>query len=201
MYRKIIIALVFTVVAKTSSAQFVKLNNGILFSSFNSNLSVLGDKVSSHSISLGADYLNNRWFYLSTEVGYMKLGGQESNPNIQEFAHIIEKKNYIHLNTTFRIYKELSRLRVFIGLGPHINILTGSEKFTTPMYHDYYNLKSYGGAKGEMGVTHDFSNFRIGIVGSYMKSVTEAGSSSAMTLSNNSFEGKLSIGYLLNQKK
>lgn len=194
MSKKAVLMILFLLISKVLIAQHLKLDNSILVTSYTNNkdLPILHDKLSVHSISLGADYLDKKWFYLSSQLGYFKIGGKENYYEIEP-----QKSSYIHLNTTFRIYKEYTDLVFFIGAGPYLNILTGSKKFETLDYRDYYDKKTYVGGKGEIGVTCDINRFRIGIIGNYMLSVTPTASSTGLNLKNNNLGGSISIGYLL----
>lgn len=201
MKKTIFIIIVLLFIGKSVVlAQHIKIDNGILFSSYDNskNLPILYDKVRTYSVNLGADYFEKKWFYLSSQVGYTKLGGKEENPFLaDELKHVKESKNYLHMNTTFRAFKEISGLKIFVGLGPYLNILTGSKKFQSSIYHDFYDLKTYAGGKGEVGITHDINKFRIGLIGTYMLNLTPVASSVALDLRNNNFGAVVSIGYLL----
>lgn len=115
MSKKAVLMTIFLLISKILIAQHIKLDNSILVTSYTNNkdLPILHDKLSVHSISLGADYVDKKWFYLSSQLGYLKIGGKENYYEIE-----LQKSSYIHLNTTFRIYKEYTDLVFFIGAGP-----------------------------------------------------------------------------------
>lgn len=200
--KKIISLLILILIFQKSVvySQHIKVDNGILFSSYDNskNLPILYDKVATYSVSLGADYLEKKWYYLSSQIGYTKLGGKEENPFLADnFKKVKQTKNYVHLNTTFRAFKELSSFKIFVGAGPYLNILTGSSKFNNSIYHDFYDLKTFVGGKGEIGLTHDINKVRIGLIGTYMMNLSPTGSSSALNLRNNNLGAIVSLGYSL----
>lgn len=194
MTKKFLLLTVFLFVYKIVDAQHIKIDNSVLVSSYTNNkdLPILYDKLNTYSISLGADYFDRKWFYLSSQIGYVKIGGKEDFYDIkpQESAHI-------QLNTTFRVYKDHLGLRAFVGVGPYLNILASSSKFDTPIYRNDYDKKTYVGGKGEAGLTYDINKFRIGLIGTYMLSLTPTASSVALDLKNNNWGGTISVGYLL----
>ena len=107
----ILVALV--VVTGTAHAQYLKLDNGLVLSSFNNQRDLpylYSDWTNSYSVSLGAHYLMNNWFYLSSQVGYMAIGGREvstlsdAETQSERALDVAEKGKYVHLNTTGRLY-------------------------------------------------------------------------------------------------
>jgi hypothetical protein len=204
MYKRLLFAIAFIhlLTWKAANAQTIKLDNGILLSSFRNskNLPILHENIASYSVSAGVDFLEKKWFYLSSQIGYVRIGGKEENPFLSpDFSQVSESKSYIHLNTTFRGYKNISNLKIFVGAGPFTNIVTGSKRFETSLYHEFYELKTYAGAKGELGITEDFNKVRVGLVGGYLLSLTDVGTSSSLKLGNNNWSVSLSVGYKISR--
>lgn len=187
------------VMTKSVYAQYIKLDNGLIFSSFNNRdkLPFLDSKISRYSFLLGSDYLEKRWFYLSSQIGYMQVGGKETNPALpEEFRNVSENRNYIHLNTTFRAYINTSGLKVFGGIGPYVNVLTGSKNFNSEAYKPFYIFKELNaGGKVELGATEDINKFRLGVVGTYLHSLTPTATSNYLSLKNNAFSVMITAGY------
>lgn len=173
-----------------------------MFSSYynEKNLPILStEKVTTYSFLLGMDYLQRDWFYLSSQIGFMRLGGKETNLYIQgNDAQISEVKKYVHLNTTFRAYLKASNLKFFLGIGPYINVLTDNRDFTSILYKPYYTFKNvYVGGKAEIGVTQDIKRFRVGITGDYLHNFSASASSQYINLNSLAFSGTVSVGYLI----
>ncbi|GAB3911510.1 hypothetical protein GCM10028803_53130 [Larkinella knui] len=198
--RILFVALLF--IANHVLGQHIKVDNGVVISTFTNkkDLPILSsNKIKDYSFLLGFDYLEKRWFYLSSQIGYLKTGGRQVNPLLTgENEDITESRSYIHTNTTFRGYVKSSGLMIFAGVGPYLNILTGPSNFESSLYKPYYNFKKYNvGARAEIGINKDINRFRFGIIGSYMRDLSPSASSEFLSLYNNSFSGSLTIGYSL----
>lgn len=185
-------------------AQYLKIDNGLSSSSYRNKtgLAIIDRKMTGYALNAGLDYLEGKWFYLSSQAGYMQIGGIDRlqpspGQGYDEDGEFREKKHYIHLNTTLRAFRkdEKGIIALFIGAGPYLNILTGPRRFDNPFFRDFYDVKSYFGGKGEAGFTADIRNFRIGLTGSYLYSITAPAASEALKLRNNNRMFSLSVGY------
>lgn len=180
-------------------AQYIKIDNGIVFSSFNNkkSLPLLTSRINNYSFLFGTDFLEKKWFYLSSQVGYTKLGGQETNLTLpSEFRNISESRNYVHVNITPRFYVNSNGLKMFIGIGPYANILIGGSDFDNVLYKYIYRFeRSSVGSKLDLGVTHDVDKFRIGLVGTYMHSLSPLAKSDYLPFSSSAFSLMISAGY------
>ena len=150
-----------------------------------------------YSFLVGTDYLENKWFYLSSEIGYNGIGGKDVDTFIQgKNINISERRDYIHFNTTFRAYIRRSGLTLFGGLGPYTNVLTSPKSFSSELYKPFYELKTFHlGSKGEIGITQQINKFKVGLVGAYLFSMTPLASSSYLSLKNNAYSLSISAGY------
>ena len=192
------------VVTGTARAQYLKIDNGLVISSFNNqeNLPYLySERLHSYSALLGADYLMNNWFYLSSQVGYMVVGGKEvytlfdAETQSDKVFDTIEKGNYVHLNTTGRVYLHQDPgLSFFIGAGPYMNILVSDKNFASPFLGLGYSGIHWGG-KGELGVTIEANRIKIGLVGSYMRSLSSPVKSEFLYLASESYLISITTGY------
>jgi hypothetical protein len=208
MHKNLLLAILLfstkSLFAQINKPAYLKFDNGLTVSSFrsNPNLQILEDVNVNYSASLGIDFQQTKWFYFSSQIGYMKIGGNETNngligtPNYK----ISESSDYLHLNTTFRVAIQRTGLNVFAGVGPYANFLISSKKLQGDLYKVGYEYKPfYYGGKTEIGFTHDLNNFRLGLVGSYMfnLSPTVAVDVSSLTLRNETFSTILSLGYAI----
>lgn len=205
--RKNLLLAIFLFFTKSIYAQikkplYLKFDNGLTMSSFrsNPNLQLLEDVNVNYSASLGIDFQQTKWFYFSSQIGYMKIGGNETNngligtPNYK----ISESSDYLHLNTTFRVATQRTGLNIFAGAGPYANVLISSKKLQGDLYKVGYEYKPfYYGGKTEIGFTHDLKKFRFGLVGSYMFNLSPTVSNNNLTLRNETFLATLSLGYVI----
>jgi hypothetical protein len=201
MKKLLILALILIFTKSSLFAQVIKIENGIAISSLSSDkVDVLKKNIITYSVSVGMDYWKNSFFYLSSEVGYLKKGGKEEN-KFQEgsAAKIKESWDYIHLNTTIRFPFHLKKdnSHFFLGVGPKLDVLISSNKFKNTIYTGYkMNTISFG-VKAEMGLVQDFDQFRTGINFSYLQDITKAGGTEFLNSKNNAFLVMLSLGYIL----
>lgn len=199
MKRLCSLILTFFIITVTNSySQYIKLDNGISMSSFHNtqNLSILNRYNFNYNLSIGADYLESNWYSVSSQIGYIQVGGQETNNLLDvNMREIKESKGFFNANTTFRGYIKSGNTKYFIGAGPYINILAANDSFKSNLYNGYRYKTTHLGILGEIGITQDINNFRIGIIGSYMKNLSSTASTSFINLGNNVFNARISIGY------
>jgi hypothetical protein len=180
-------------------AQYIKVDNGFIDSKFRNkeNLPILSDNVRNYAFLLGIDYLDKKRFYLSSQIGYVKLGGEEFNEFLQEpNRSITEEAEYIHLNTTFKFRLNLDeRLFVSTGAGPYINILLGEEEFNNLNEGIYQYENLFVGGRLEGGLTYDVKKIRIGITYSYLYDLSAIAKSGAISLYNDNHSVMLTTGY------
>ena len=188
-----------SVKAQITKSSYLKIDNGIMLSSFrsNPNLPILANNTVNYSTSLGIDYLQKKWFYLSSQIGCARIGGQETNDGLigTNDYKISENSDYIHLNTTFRTTTQRKELNVFAGIGPFVNFLVSSKKLKSELYSGYRFRDIYAGGKAEIGIGQDFDKMRINLVGSYMFNLSPSASTDFITLNNQTYSAMLSVGY------
>lgn len=193
------------VLSKSTYAQiikstFLKFDNGISMSSFrsNPNLQILENVSVNYAASLGIDFPQTKWFYFSSQVGYNRIGGNETNNGLIGTTNykISENSDYVHLNTTFRVATQRSGLNAFVGVGPHFNFLTSSRKLKSDLYKEGYEVQPlYFGGKTEIGFTQDLNKFRFGLVGSYIFNLSTIIKNSNVEFRNETFLMSLLVGY------
>jgi hypothetical protein len=198
---KITIVFFLCLLMQEARAQYLKVDNSILVSSFSNkeNLPNLSSDINSYSVQVGVDYLEKKWFSLSSQAGYMQIGGRETNNLLPqpEFKKVTERKEYIQFNTTFRPHIQTSKSTLFVGVGPTVSLLAGDKRFQSPLYENYhYNRLRFGG-KAELGITQDIKKFRFGLVGAYLLDFSPAAKSEFLSLYNNAFAVAITTGYRL----
>ena len=180
------------------SAQYLKIDNGIILSSFSNedDLAILDTRVVNYIGSIGLDYLEKEWFSLSSQIGYVRIGGEQEVDNVTpEIGEIIEQKSYIHFNTTFRPRLEMEDVSFFVGIGPTLDILMGSNDAESPFFTGYrYNNTRIGG-KAEIGILHTKNKFRLGVIGGYLRDFSPTTETEFISLFNHAFTATITAGY------
>lgn len=181
-------------------AQTLKLSNGIAVSSFSTKIGgvkLLDLEVKSYAVSLGMDYWENKYFYLSSEIGYFRRGGKERNfITDEEPVHIREDRNYLHINTTFRGRIPVQNSEIYLGVGPKVEILLGDSEFTKPLKGYKMNSVVYG-LKPEIGLAQHFNKISVGLNFSYILDFNHLAESNYLKLRNNTYLVSFVVGYKL----
>ncbi len=204
MYKHLSLLLIF--VSLSSFSQVFKVKNGVSISSLSVNqgsaefdrVELLNDNIVTYSFSLGVDYFEKKWFYLSSEIGYLKKGGREEVEIFDEDRklEIKESWSYLHFNTTARFPIRLKNdTHIFIGAGPKFDVLIDSDTFKSSLYEGYTINSTVFGAKGELGIMKDFNNIRAGLEFSYLYDFDNVARSEFAELKNDAYQLMLSIGY------
>ena len=196
---KTILLLLFLVCGTfVSRAQHFKLEHGPVISEYDNvnNWEIWYGMAPSHAVQLGMDYLERRWFYLSTRLGYARLGGAEYNPFL-DIGPRKDLQSYLLSSTSFRAVRTDNRISVFLGLGPYWNVLLSDGRIKEGTMHGVLQAKSHGGALGELGFYSDIKKLRLGMSAEYRYSLTPAGSNELVNLQNRSLGVMASIGFRL----
>lgn len=199
---KYLLTIIFFLTCIFSKSQVVKISTGLLSTSLDLPVDVYDKNISTIPVLIGADYLDNEKFYLSSEIGVISIGSEEKsfvtleNPNGYEF--VTEKWSYLHVNTTFR-YKILSDSNFILygGLGPKLDLLISSSKFEIEPFNQIYDMPSYFlGLKSEVGAHYDFEKIRIGFNGTYLLNLKSK--KNDIQYNHNTFGFLISLGYKFN---
>lgn len=198
-------------------AQVVTLENGFSITSLRHPMLGL-DKVYPYQMSLGLQYMDKGWFNLSSNIGYVRRGGQirigYGSDQVFSGGYIMEKDklHYLTLNTTFDV-KKTSRdgYTFFVGVGPRLDFKLKSTAET------YADLGGPGGPSGFEptktkldgihtvlfglkcvgGIRKDFGNMQLGLNIAYLPSFTKL----AYKVHDRTFTFGLSLGYKLGAGK
>ncbi len=152
-------------------AQVLKIENGMAFSSLVNEGEDLFDKsLSSYQMSIGLDCLDQGWYALSSNVGYLRKGGsfdfyEATDPGLNMLKRNMKYMfDYITLNTTFRV-KTLSdsvNVKRHISLGDMDSLFPEQ---TAPAVN-----RIIVGLKCETGVNYNFDRYLLGLNVSYLPS-------------------------------
>lgn len=167
------------------SSQVIKIENGLSISSMNSTkFNLLNDNLYTYSVLLGCDYLEHRYFYLSSGIGYIQKGGVDNVIQLDENAHPLNtismkgKWDYLHLNTSFRIKYPFKKNHLYIGAGLKADVRTSSTDSNLSYLHEGYKMASIiPGMKIEMGFNREMKRLIIGVNASYLIDFKNAGKS------------------------
>lgn len=155
-------------------AQIIKIDNGIGFSKMLSNeYNVFTSNAASYNVSIGVEYLNRKYFQMSSELGYLCMGGKD-NILIKddtgcyiETLNLREDWNFISFNTTFRVKHPLDRHFIYLGVGPFVDVLVGSNEFSLA-YPGFKANRVMVGVCPEIGVNYYINDkFYLGLNCSY----------------------------------
>jgi hypothetical protein len=182
-------------------SQHLKIDAGAVFSEYTNEFGrlAINKQTVTPSINLGIDYLEHKWFYVSSQLGYLQIRGMEISDIPEETARK-ERKNYVYISTLFRPFARRGDLTGFIGIGPYGNIRLG-DKMSNNSNYQQQDLKSYFGAKFEMGLHLDRNQFRYGINASSMHGLTPAIKASSGSLTSENVGFYASVGYKLQFKR
>lgn len=151
-------------------AQTLKIDNGITINHLHdSDFDQFKGTFNSYAGQIGIEYLERKYFYLSSGIGYVKLGGEAERPigYVGEFTSR-EDWSFVQLNTIFRCRANVSKTEVFAGIGPYLNILAGDSKMKNDLYAGYSVPRTNWGGRLEAGVNENVERFKIGLYTSYL---------------------------------
>ena len=180
-------------------AQVIKMENGVTLASMTrSKYDFFTHTATGYTGRLGIDWLEHRWFYLSSEVGYMATGGMDHIDIMAE--HGIEenaidwhyRRDNLHFNTTFRFKLAYHDFHAYLGVGPKVDIPLGSS-----LNEELFDKSVMFGIKTEVGCAYDFSHLRLGINLAYLPDLTKQAVPVLQQARNNIFSIGISVGYIL----
>ncbi len=217
MNRKLL-AILFLFPSLVLTAQNIHIQAGPTFSKLNRESSAPGgssvkfDKtVTGFNVLFGLDYLDLKYFNLSTGFGYIQKGGKDSvnaaSPEMTGSANslIRIRLDYITLNTTANLKIPVKGIVVpYVFAGPHIDYLMNYEEDTRVFgfFDDYAKVDRliYGVLAGG-GVNVKISRLTLGVAFDYYfnfnKPVDCTIGGVASTISERTFAVNAQVGILL----
>ncbi|TWF39847.1 hypothetical protein FHW36_105287 [Chitinophaga polysaccharea] len=146
----------------------------------------------------GIEYLHKKWFYLSSEVGYVALG-ERHTLLVGRPGGNMSWYNFAQVNTTFRA-RHLSpsaHTEFFAGAGPYLNILLNNNKKDHPLFEAYDTKTCNTGIKTEAGIVRNINRFRVGLTGNYLLRLSPVATSPHTKINYNVWGITLGLGYKL----
>jgi opacity protein-like surface antigen len=205
--KRIALLVVIALAALSLSAQVVKLDVGTTFSSMQDDTPThnFTKTLVGNSLTLGVDWLENNWYYLSSEVGYMSTGGVDRIDIIEGTGLPIEEidwrmqRHNIHVNTTFRAKLGSKKFHAYLGIGPKLDIpvkTTMNQGLDDVDNVSFIKNEVMFGLKAEAGVAYNFNDVRVGLNFAYLPDLTRQASFLNQTTRNNIFKLGISVGYI-----
>jgi len=127
------------------------------------------------SIFAGIDYLDRKYFNLSSNIGFLNRGGKGEIPITDSTGTLTDQfviskptLNYLSINTVISLkYPIKESLFPFFNIGPRVDILTSySEHFDGIKDINELNMVSFGLVTG-VGLKYYFSKFHLGLCCDY----------------------------------
>ena len=185
----------------------VRIGVGATVSSMTANLKydILNDRIVTFNLSAATDYLQRKYFYLSSEFKYLRMGGDDrelyflnSHGEQQKGLSDPESWNYLQLNTKFRARLPLGNYAIYVGVGPHINLLVGDRRFTNiPDVFDGQARRFFWGEIFEAGVTYIYNTVLFDLNASYQLNNCSIARTSLYTFDSRGVWGiNVSAGYV-----
>lgn len=180
-------------------AQVIKIENGVSLASMTRNENNFFTRVAAgYTGRVGIDWLEHRWFYLSSEVGYMATGGMDLVDVFTDSGLLEDKMKWhlrrdnLHINTTIRFRLAYSDFHAYVGVGPKVDIPSGCT-----LEGNLFDKSVMLGIKAEVGCAYDFSCIRLGLNVAYLPDLTRQAIPVLQQARNNIFSVGVSVGYIL----
>lgn len=188
---RLLLLLLLNLTTTLSYSQVIKVYNGIGVSSNKNEMTLLSDKYCGYVGMIGIDYLKNKYYYLSSQLGYLQKGGKDRIDIVQEnkssYKDLKIKWGYIHANTTFRLKTSSNSFYFYLGAGPKIDILTKSKYIRNKEGYDIKLNPVLIGGIGEVGVAKRIKQVELGLNASYTFDFNDMGNTKNANLNNYSY--------------
>ena len=110
-----LIGLICLFCSEITFSQVIKIENGVSFSKMNAASSLnFHNPLPFYTVNIGCDYLEKDWFFLSSEIGYVRKGGKGHSNDEIGFS---EKNTLdcITLNTSFNVKYNVGGFNLYLG--------------------------------------------------------------------------------------
>lgn len=116
-----LIGLICLFCSERTFSQVIKIENGVSFSKMNAASSLnIHNPLPFYTVNIGCDYLEKDWFFLSSEIGYVRKGGKGHSNDEIGFS---EKNTLdcITLNTSFNVKCNVGGFNLYLGVAPTLD--------------------------------------------------------------------------------
>jgi len=179
--KKTVLLLIGLTMVILSYGQTIKIQAGTSISKLDWQLkgvtigSIYDETLIGYSIFAGVDYLDKRYFNLSSNIGMIRKGGKGEFMLTDQYGQstgqtITEKPtlDYLSINTTFDLkYRIKETVTPFISFGPRIDFLVRSSRHFDAL-EEIKELKNIAiGFIVGVGLKYDISNLQFGLRADY----------------------------------
>lgn len=193
---KYVLVFTFILTSMMLKSQVISVDNGFSYSSTKYN-SMAKCNHNSYSMFISIDYLQNKNYYISSQIGYLSTGyfayTYDYAGGIDDSHKLISDE--IHINTTFRYRVPINHFYAYVGLGPKMdysfNKREGIKGNDLPKIN---NFKNMFGVKVDLGICWDLNRVRLGLNAAYISNLNQG------EYDVNKYRCGLSIGYILDKK-
>ncbi len=209
MFKYLLVLFFLIVLAQNALTQRLKIESGISFSS--TKKTMYEERANHFQLSIGLDYFDKGFCFLSSNVGYFRKGGKVTLGLAEEyFSSSGVETLYIDcitVNTTFNLKAQLRKSIFYCGIGPRFDInMKDGVDFNNASIHElvepnipHINKISIG-LKCTTGFYYDLFPFQLGIYCDYLPTLTKTfknSSTNKMFGNNRTFNIGASLGYKL----
>lgn len=185
--KQIVFILLGLMISSLTFGQTIKLQTGVSLSQLDWKYTgvsidpVYNETFIGYSVLAGIDYMETKYFNLSSNLGVVREGGKGEIQLVDQSGEItgqtITKKptlDYLLLNTTIEIkYPIKERISPFISVGPQFEyLLSNSEEFDGLKKTNELHSTSIGLLLGG-GVTYDLQRIQLGLSADYHLNFTK----------------------------
>jgi hypothetical protein len=189
-----------------SAAQLLNLQFGPSFSKLDSRIgrmptTFLDQTRIDPSVFIGVEYLEKRYWSISSNIGYVRKGGKEPWANVDSSGNVIststasETFDYLSVNTLFNFkFPIKERWTPYVSVGPRIDFLVNHDH--TFQYFDdlgFLQRESYG-VVAAIGLRYTFSTFLLGVRAEHLYNFNHLASDGLETNDTNTSIISLTIG-------
>lgn len=180
-------------------AQIIHVENGINISRFaKGELPIFTSPIRNYTSSIGIDYLEHKYWFLTSDCSFFQRGGEERDVYDENGKELIfkESKKYLSLGTSVNAKYTFQNVRVFIGVGPRIDLLLENTGMNNIVFSPNEFKRVCWGIKPRVGIYNKFkSNIVVGLNAASIIDFSPIMSSKWMGHRNVDFLCCFSIGY------
>ena len=173
-----LIGLICLFCSERTFSQVIKIENGVSFSKMNAASSLnFHNPLSFYTVNIGCDYLERDWFFLSSEIGYVRKGGKGHSNDEIGFS---EKNTLdcITLNTSFNVKYNVGGFNLYLGVAPTLDFALKNKYSSESLswkdeWEMYPEHRVVLGIKPSIGMFYDINKIRLSLETSYMKNITK----------------------------
>lgn len=192
--------------------QVLKIQVGISNSSLdwelgNNSLKIYDEKIKGHCLFIGLDYLEKKYFNLSSNIGFIRKGGRGFRFYVDPFGMPLigtkEKATIDYLsfiNIVDIKYPIKEKIIPYLSIGPRVDYMISSNNNFKNTTTNYTMNKFSFGLNLCVGIKYQFSRFQIGVRGDYLVNFNKISSSNnniSQEIKDNTFLVNTVIGIKL----